>query len=67
MLENQARNLERLPDSIAGQIRDRLLAVDELIRAAEGISYRVDEIEGEYERIYRESYGDTIRLHNRSS
>ena len=58
MLENQARNLERLPDSIAGQIRDRLLAVDELIRAAEGISYRVDEIEGEYERIYRESYGD---------
>lgn len=58
MLENQARNLERLPDSIAQQIRDRLLAVDELIRAAEGISYRVDEIENEYERIYRESYGD---------
>lgn len=59
MLENQARNLERLPDSIADQIKGRLLIVDQLLRSAQGISYRIDEIEGQYEIVYRETYGDS--------
>lgn len=58
MLENQARHLERLPDSIANEITQRLLTIDGLIRTAQGINYKVDEIEGQYEIIYRESYGD---------
>lgn len=58
MLENQARHLESLPDSIAAEIKERLLTIDELIRTAQGIAYEVDAIEGQYETIYRESYGD---------
>lgn len=58
MLENQARHLESLPDSIAAEIKERLLTIDGLIRTAQGIAYEVDAIEGQYETIYRESYGD---------
>lgn len=59
MLENQARDLERLPDSISQQIQTRLLAVDQLIQSAEGISYQVGQIQNQYDQLYRESYGDT--------
>jgi len=56
--QDQARHLESLPDSIAAEIKERLLTIDELIRTAQGIAYEVDAIEGQYETIYRESYGD---------
>lgn len=57
MLENMARDLESLPDSIASDILRRLRNIDDLMRQAEGIGYRVDEIEREYEIIYPEDYG----------
>jgi P-type conjugative transfer protein TrbJ len=56
MLQNMARDLEQLPDSIRHQI---LARIDELTRAileAEGIGYRVEEIEREYEDLYPEDY-----------
>ena len=45
MLENMARDLESLPDSIADDILRRMRRIDELMREAEGIGYGVEEIE----------------------
>ncbi|WP_439621243.1 P-type conjugative transfer protein TrbJ [Hyphomonas sp.] len=59
MLENMARDLENLPDSIASDIRRRMQRIEALMRDAEGIGYRVDEIERAYEAAYPEDYGDT--------
>lgn len=58
MLENMARDLERLPDSIANDIRTRMQRIEDLMRRAEGIGYGVEEVEREYEEIYPETYGD---------
>jgi len=59
MLENMARDLETLPDSIADDILRRMQRIEDLMREAEGIGYKVEEIEREYEEIYPESYGET--------
>tara|TARA_R110001599_G_scaffold289769_1_gene492750 strand:+ start:230 stop:928 length:699 start_codon:yes stop_codon:yes gene_type:complete len=59
MLENMARDLDNLPDSIAGDILSRMQRIDDLMRDAEGIGYRVEEIERAYEEAYPEDYGDT--------
>jgi P-type conjugative transfer protein TrbJ len=58
MLENMARDLETLPDSIANDILRRMQRIDDLMREAEGIGYKVEEIERDYEEIYPETYGD---------
>ncbi|WP_300381207.1 P-type conjugative transfer protein TrbJ [Henriciella sp.] len=57
MLENMARDLERLPGSIGGDILARLRRLDDLMRAAEGIGYRVETIERDYDEAYPEDYG----------
>jgi P-type conjugative transfer protein TrbJ len=59
MLENMARDLENLPDSIASDILSRMQRIDDLMRDAEGIGYKVEEIERAYEEAYPEEYGDT--------
>jgi len=63
MLENMARDLETLPDSIADDILRRMRRIDELMREAEGIGYGVEEIERDYEVIYPEEYGETPPEH----
>ncbi|RAN41345.1 P-type conjugative transfer protein TrbJ, partial [Hyphomonas sp. GM-8P] len=57
MLENMARDLEALPDSIADDILRRMRRIEELMREAEGIGYKVEEIDREYEEVYPEDYG----------
>ena len=57
MLENQAKDLASLPTSVADDLKVKLLTIDALIKVAEGISYKVSEIETDYETIYRETYG----------
>lgn len=59
MLENMARDLERLPDSIASDIRSRMQRIEDLMRRAEGIGYTVQDVERDYEEIYPETYGNT--------
>ncbi|MBI1394324.1 MAG: P-type conjugative transfer protein TrbJ [Alphaproteobacteria bacterium] len=63
MLENMARDLESLPDSIADDILRRMQRIDDLMRDAEGIGYKVDEIERDYEEAYPEDYGATPPEH----
>tara|TARA_R110000850_G_scaffold183462_2_gene309046 strand:- start:1958 stop:2656 length:699 start_codon:yes stop_codon:yes gene_type:complete len=58
MLENMARDLENLPDSIAGDILRRMQRIEALMGDAEGIGYRVEEIERAYDQAYPEDYGD---------
>ena len=57
MLENQAKDLASLPTSVADELKAKLATIDALIKVAEGISYKVSEIETDYETIYRETYG----------
>ncbi|NHK27116.1 P-type conjugative transfer protein TrbJ [Parvularcula flava] len=59
MLENMARDLERLPDSVAGEILVRLERMEDLMGRAEGIGYRVEEIARAYDAAYPEDYGET--------
>lgn len=59
MLENMATNLKSLPTSIADELRAKLLTVDSLIQAAQGIAYQVATIDADYEKLYRETYGAT--------
>ena len=59
MLENMAKDLQSLPTSVADDLRNKLLTVDNLIRLANGIAYDVSTIDTEYERIYRQTYGTT--------
>ena len=63
MLENMARDLESLPDSIADDILRRMDRIEELMREAEGIGYKIEEIEREYERQYPETYGENPPEH----
>ncbi|MGH1421604.1 MAG: P-type conjugative transfer protein TrbJ [Hyphomonas sp.] len=64
MLENMARDLETLPDSIADDILRRMRRIEDLMREADGIGYGVEEIERGYEEIYPEDYGETPPGHD---
>ena len=57
MLENMAKDLQSLPTSIANDLRTKILTVDNLIRLAKGIAYDVSQVEVEYEKVFRETYG----------
>jgi len=59
MLENMADDLTGLPNSIAQDIQNRINAIDQLMRQAQGIGYRVGEVDREYEIIYPRTYGTT--------
>ncbi|MEE9380705.1 MAG: P-type conjugative transfer protein TrbJ [Hyphomonadaceae bacterium] len=58
MLERMARNLERMPGSIADEILRKLGELTIAIEEAEGIGYKVEEIEREYEILYPKDYGN---------
>ena len=56
MLVNEAKNLEALPDSIAGDLKTTLEQVDGLIHSAEGLAYEVDTIEAQYKDLYPDAF-----------
>lgn len=60
MLENMAKDLESLPTSIANNILDRLSKIEDLTRKANGIGYRIEEIERQYEDLYPEDQTVTL-------
>lgn len=57
MLENMGKDLANLPSSIARDIQNRINQIDQLMRRAEGIGYRVGEVDRDYEIIYPKTYG----------
>lgn len=58
MLENMARDLESLPESVARDMPGRLRRIEDLMGRAEGIGYRLDEIARAYDAAYPENYGE---------
>lgn len=57
MLQNMAKDLTALPQSIAAQMKAKLAAVDSLMRAAQGLAYQVAAIRAQYDQIYPKDYG----------
>ncbi|WP_417319689.1 P-type conjugative transfer protein TrbJ [Erythrobacter aureus] len=55
-LLNEAQNLANLPTSVAEDLQDSLGEVDKLLREAEGLTYRVAEIDDEYRRLFPQDY-----------
>lgn len=55
-LLNEAQNLAQLPTSVAKDLQDSLGEVDKLLREAEGLTYKVAEIDDEYRRLFPEGY-----------
>lgn len=63
MLESMAKDLESLPTSIADEILDRLLKIEELTNQASGIGYKIEEVERQYEELYPEDQTSTPPEH----
>ncbi|MDA5193712.1 P-type conjugative transfer protein TrbJ [Govanella unica] len=59
MLINQTRNLTRLPRSIASDLQNSLLRMDDLTRSAQGIAYDLAAIDNHYRRLFPESYDNS--------
>ncbi len=57
MLENMAKDLAALPDSIATQLKAKLTAIDTLMTAAQGLAYQVAAIKAQYDSLFPKDYG----------
>jgi len=60
MLRNQARNLTGLDFSALAQLRAALSATNQLIQQAQGLAFNVSQMEGEFKRLYPQSYSASI-------
>lgn len=60
MLVNQARDLASLPDSIASDIHASLEEVNNLMREADGIAYRISEIDETWRRLFPREYARSV-------
>ena len=56
MLVNEARNLATLPFSIVAQLRSTLATTNRLIAEARGVSFRLAEAQGTFNRFYPDAY-----------
>ena len=56
MLQNMARNLERLDFSSLGQLQGALTRIDGLMIQAEGLSFDLQQFEGQWQQAYPDSY-----------
>lgn len=56
MLINQNRNLTNLPTSVSGNLLNSLARVDNLMRNANGVAYKIASIDNQYQRLYPEKY-----------
>jgi P-type conjugative transfer protein TrbJ len=56
MLSNQARNLTSLDFSALSELKSTLSATQQLIQQAQGLAFNVSQTEGEFKRLYPESY-----------
>jgi P-type conjugative transfer protein TrbJ len=62
MLQNMARNLQRLDFSSLGQMQGALNRIDGLMRQAEGLSFDLTQLEGQWRQQYPDSYDASIGL-----
>jgi len=60
MLQNMAKNLQRLDFSSLGQMQGALNRIDGLMMQAEGLSFSLDQLEGQWQQQYPDSYDASI-------
>lgn len=60
MLQNMAKNLERLDYSSVGSIESALRSINLLMGNAQGIAFQVDATEQEFARLYPKEYAATV-------
>lgn len=56
MLINQAKNLVKLPGSIAANLQNSLHRLDNLIRNAGGVAYKISEIDQKFQNLFPDEY-----------
>ena len=56
MLINQAKNLMKMPNSIAANLQSSLHQLDNLIRNANGVAYKISEIDQKFQDLYPDEY-----------
>ena len=56
MLINQAKNLMKMPGSIAANLQSSLHQLDNLIRNANGVAYKISEIDQKFQNLYPDEY-----------
>ncbi len=59
-LQNDALNLAKLNSSALGELRAALAATNQLIRQAQGLAFNVQQMEGEFRRLYPQAYTASI-------
>ncbi len=59
-LQNDALNLAKLDSSALGELRAALEATSQLIRQAQGLAFNVQQMEGEFRRLYPQAYTASI-------
>lgn len=62
MLQNMAKNLQRLDFSSLGQMQGALNRIDGLMTQAEGLSFDLTQLEGQWRQQYPDSYDASITV-----
>ena len=62
MLQNMARNLQRLDFSSLGQLQGALNRIDGLMMQAEGLSFDLTQLEGQWRQQYPDSYEASVSV-----
>ena len=60
MLINQARNLDRLDYNTVNRLRSTLATIERLMAEAQGLAYRVENLDQEFARLYPHEYAATV-------
>ena len=64
MLQNMAKNLQRLDFSSLGQMQGALNRIDGLMMQAEGLSFDLTQLEGQWRQQYPDSYDASIGVND---
>lgn len=59
-LQNDALNLAKMDFSALSELRAALAATNQLIRQAQGLAFNVQQMEGEFRRLYPQAYNASI-------
>ena len=65
MLTNMAKNLSRISFPELQQLTDKLRAVDQLMASAQGIDFRIDTLDNQFQRLFPDNYDAVMRRDER--
>lgn len=65
MLINQGKNLTRIDFPQLAELRQRLQQIDQLMGQAQGIDFRIDQLDDRFRQLYPESFEQSFRIDQR--